>query len=91
MKTKRLEYTNKGYSYIKCTKEDCFDWGGMAICDSCGTPMFEDVYLIFILHQVFCPKCFNEWLEHAKRYEDDLKLQDECQERWYMVHGFKTI
>lgn len=33
MKIKQLYYTDKGYSYIKCTKEECFSWGGMAICD----------------------------------------------------------
>lgn len=91
MKTKKLEYTDKGYSYIKCTKEDCFNWGGMAICDSCSTPMFEDVYLIFILGQAFCPKCFEEWLERSTRYEEDLYLQKQNHKRWYKAHGFETI
>lgn len=91
MLIKKLEYTNKGYSYIKCTKEDCFSWGGMAICDSCGEFMNQDVYLIFILGQAFCPKCFKEWLEHSKRYEEDLYLQKQNQERWYQAHGFRTI
>lgn len=91
MKTVKLEHTKQGYSYIKCTKEDCFNWGGMAICDNCGEMMYDDVYLIFILGQAFCPKCFEEWKGRAIRYEEDLYLQEQKQERWYMAHGFKTI
>lgn len=48
MQTIKLENIKQGYSYIKYTKEDCFTWGGVAICDSCGEFMDEDVYLIFI-------------------------------------------
>ncbi len=91
MKIAKLEYTKQGYSYIKCTKEDCFAWGGMAICDSCGETMNEDIYLIFILGQAFCSKCFKEWIDRTKRYEEDLYLQEQNQERWYAAHGFKTI
>ena len=90
MKNKTLEYTKQGYSYIKCNTEDCFNWGGMAICDSCGERMEDDVYLIFILGRAYCPKCFKEWTERANRYEDDLQLQKECHERWYKYHGFKV-
>lgn len=91
MKTKRLQYTDKGYSYLKCTKEDCFAWGGMAICDDCGKSMNDDVYLIYILAQAFCPKCFKEWTERSTRFKEDLILQEQNHERWYQSHGFKTI
>lgn len=91
METKKLQYTDKGYSYVKCTKEDCFNWGGMAICDSCGKLMNEEVYLIYVLGQAFCTKCFKEWIKNSKRYEEDLRLQEQNQERWYQAHGFKTI
>ena len=91
MKNKELKYTDKGYSYIECTKDDCFNWGGLAICDCCGKPMFEKIYLIFILASAYCPQCFKEWLEHSKRYEDDLYLQKQNHERWYLAHGFKAI
>lgn len=91
MKIAKLEYTKQGYSYVKCTKEECFNWGGMAICDSCREFMEEDVHLIFILGQAFCPKCFDKWINRAKRYKEDLYLQERNQERWYMAYGFKTI
>ena len=91
MQNKIIEYTKQGYSYIKCFKEDCFNWGGAAICDSCGEQMTSDVYLIYILNQAFCPKCFNEWLKHAERYEEDILLQKQNHERWYKSHGFNIV
>lgn len=87
MKIEKLNYTKQGYSYIKCSKEDCLNWGGMAICDNCSELM-EEVYLIFILGRALCKKCFNEWIEHSKKYIDDLKLQEENQVNWYKAHGF---
>ncbi len=91
MKTIQLEYTDKGYSYIKCTRKECLNWGGLAICDSCGCDMLEEVYLIYILGQAFCQKCFKEWVERSKKYEDDLTLQKQNHKRWYAAHGFKAI
>lgn len=91
MKIAKLGYTKQGYSYIKCTKEDCFSWGGMAICDSCGNFINEEVYLIFILGQACCQKCFQEWAKSASTYKDDLCLQQQNQERWYKLHGFKAV
>ena len=93
MKDKKaiLNYTKEGYSYIKCTKNDCFEWGGAAICDSCGEQMQNDVYLIFILGQAFCPDCFMEWKERSHRYEEDIKLQNARHLYWYNAHGFEII
>lgn len=91
MKTKQLHYTKQGYSYLKCTKKDCFEWGGAAICDYCGESMTADVYLIYILGRAYCPKCFEEWTQRAKKYEEDLYLQEQNHERWYKAYGFNTI
>lgn len=91
MKRVLLHYTHTGYSYIKCDQEDCFRWGGYSVCDSCGQLMQDDVYLIYILGQAFCPECFKEWVENSTRYEDDLKLQDRNQINWYTAHGFEII
>lgn len=30
---KEIKYTDKGYSYIECTREECYKWGGACICD----------------------------------------------------------
>lgn len=90
MKLSKLNYTKQGYSYIKCTADDCFDWGGMAICDDCGEIMEEDVYLIFILGRAYCKKCFNDWIKRAKRHEDDIRLQNERHLYWYKAYGFEA-
>lgn len=91
MKIKKIKYTDKGYSYIECTKKDCLNWGGMSICDYCGRFMNTHVYLIFVLGQAYCPDCFREWLKRSEKYEEDLKLQEQNHERWYKAHGFKII
>lgn len=91
MKSRELLYTKQGYSYIKCTEQDCYEWGGAAICDDCGKHMAGDVYLIYILARAYCPECFEDWIRHSKRYESDLKLQEQNHKRWYKAYGFKTI
>ena len=91
MQEKKLYYTDKGYSYIKCNVSDCFRWGGCGICDSCGHYMQDDVYLIYILGQAFCPECFKEWLENSTKYEEDLDLQKKNHIKWYNAHGFVIL
>lgn len=88
MKQAKLNYTKQGYSYIKCTKEDCFNWGGAAICDNCDELMEEEIYLIFILGRALCKNCFEEWAENTTRYEEDLQLQNQNHLKWYKAHGF---
>ncbi len=88
MKKVKLNYTKQGYSYVKCKREDCLEWGGFAICDDCNEDMTDDVYLIFILNRAFCTKCFAEWQNRSTRYSEDLQLQKESQKRWYKNYGF---
>lgn len=82
----KIEYTKQGYSYVRCTKDDCFKWGGMAICDSCNEFMQENVYLIYILNQAFCEKCFKDWQKRSKKYDSDLQLQKQNHIAWYKAH-----
>ena len=88
MKKVKLNYTKQGYSYIKCIKEDCFNWGGMAICDDCNNAILDEVYLVFVLGRAFCKNCFEEWQKESKRYEEDLYLQKQNHIAWYKAHGF---
>ena len=88
MKEAKLNYTKQGYSYIKCSKEDCFNWGGASICDNCDELMEEEIYLIFILGRALCKNCFEEWSENATKYEEDLQLQNQNHLMWYKAHGF---
>ena len=90
MKKAKLDYTKQGYSYIKCTKEDCLGWGGFAICDDCNKEMEEEIYLIFISGRALCKDCFEEWKKYSKRYKEDLDLQKERHLEWYRLHGFEV-
>lgn len=89
LKRVKINYVNQGYSYVKCTKNDCFDWGGMAICDYCGEHMQGNIYLIFILGSAYCEKCFKDWINRVKKYDDDFKLQNQRHIAWYKMHGFE--
>ncbi len=88
MKKAQLNYTPQGYSYIKCTPTDCYNWGGKCICDDCNEIMTGSIYLIFILGRAFCEKCFNKWLEHSNKYIEDLVLQNEKHIEFYNAYGF---
>lgn len=88
MKKAKLNYTKNGYSYIICTPEDCYNWGGAAVCDNCNKLMQKEIYLIFILGRATCKECFEEWQKESKRYEEDLYLQKQNHIAWYKAHGF---
>lgn len=90
MKKTKLFYTDKGYSYVKCTKEDCFSWGGLAICDDCSNN-FEEGYLIYVLNRALCHKCFEDWLKRSVKYDDDLYLQKENHISYYKAHGYEIL
>lgn len=92
MKKAKLNYTRNGYSYIKCTAQDCLDWGGMAMCDNCNEKMSKDkeIYLVFVLSRVLCEECFEEWEKRSKKYESDLILQKDRQLNWYRRYGFNV-
>ena len=81
----RIEYTNQGYSYIKVEHDECLEWGGLGICDSCLKPLHPG-YLVFILNSCMCEDCFNEWKARAKKYEDDIALQEANHLNYYKAH-----
>lgn len=90
MKKVGLFYTDKGYSYIKCTKEDCLNWGGLAICDDCSKS-FEEGYLVYVLNRALCPECFNDWIKRSVGYEEDLYNQSQNHIEFYERYGFEVF
>lgn len=88
---KEIKYTPQGFSYVDVTIDECLKWGGLGICDCCNKGAFKELKLIWILHDTYCEKCFNEWLERAKKYtkkdiEEDLYLQESNHLKWYQWH-----
>jgi len=90
MNNKKINYTKQGYSYIECDKQDCFNWGGAAICDGCGNNMNDKVYLIYVLNSAYCPECFEEWKNHATKFVEDIDLQNQFDIRYYKAHGIEV-
>ena len=87
---KEIKYTNTGYSYVECTKEECYNWGGGCICDDCNEEMQGSIYLVFVLGRALCKKCFDEWQKHSHRYEEDLQFQTERHIAYYKAHGLEV-
>lgn len=84
---KEIKYTNTGYSYIECTKEECYNWGGACICDDCNKDIENSIYLVFILGRALCKKCFDEWAKDSRRYTEDLQFQKQRHIAYYKAHG----
>jgi len=91
MKLDKIKYTQQGFSYVDVGIFEIINWGGAGICDGCGEGPFRKMKLIWVLHDTYCEKCFNEWLERCKSYskEDinyDLDLQKDNDIKWYKMH-----
>lgn len=87
---RKIKYTPQGFSYIDVTLEDCVNWGGLGICNSCGGT-YENLKLIFVLTDTYCEKCFNKWLRRSKNMskediEYDLEIQERMDKKWYEYH-----
>lgn len=91
MVKKKLEYIKQGYSYVRCNNKECYNWGGGCICDSCGEVMHNKIYLIYILNSAYCENCFKEWSKNAKKYDEDLKMQNAHHIDYYNMHGLEVL
>lgn len=57
---------------IKVTVEECFNWGGLAVCDLCNEDSHEYMYLCPELgSNALCEKCFEEHKGRVKFYQED--------------------
>lgn len=65
----------KGFKVIETSMTECISMGGMAICDSCNQCSVKG-YLIAVLNHWMCPECYNEWLEEAVWYEEDVVYEN---------------
>ena len=87
---KKIKYTPQGFSYVDVSLKECIKWGGLGICNGCYE-IHKDLKLIYVLHDTYCQKCFDEWLERCKTYskddiEYDLNIQKDNDIKWYKAH-----
>ena len=85
-----LQTTPQGFTYLPVTRENCLNWGGFGVCDSCNQNMMHG-YLVHVLNSCICSRCLNEWIERSSHYskediEHDLRYQQENQDAWYKWH-----
>lgn len=83
-----MEKTPQGYTYLPVLPSHIYNWGGLGVCDDCNQNLTHGGYLVFILNRCICSDCFNEWVDHANVYPEDLAYQEEHQAAWYARHGF---
>lgn len=80
---KRIE-NSKGFLIIEMTPEEAiaickFGYFGELICDDCNKSIKneENVYYIPVLNRVFCKQCYEDWLNSATRYDEDINYENE--------------
>lgn len=89
---RKIKHTSRGYSYVDVSLRECLNWGGAGICDGCNTGPHPELKLIWALHDTYCPKCFEEWLERQEKYSDediayDIKLQQKFDKQYYDAYS----
>ena len=47
----------------------------IGVCDSCMESP-EVGYYVAVLNQWFCKKCYEEWLQRAERYQEDIPYEE---------------
>lgn len=60
--------------------------GGVCVCDYCNKGILpsQKCYYIAVLNMIKCEECYEEWIDYATRYSEDIPVE----ERNY--HNFKT-
>ena len=57
----RIKYTNRGFNFVECSPFEVISWGGLCVCGFCNQVIVNNsMYLVYVLHDIFCYKCFSE-------------------------------
>lgn len=65
----------KGFLVIETSLTECVEKiGGIGICDYCNSSSFTGYY-IAVLNCWYCEKCYKNWTQRAKRYEEDSHIE----------------
>lgn len=67
--------TKVGWMVYKIPAKKTQLLGGFGICDCCNSNA-DFGYLIPVLNQYFCAKCFQEWEKTAKFYLEDVEVEN---------------
>ncbi len=64
-----------GWIVYRTSYSEILSYGGLGICDDCGTLHTEGGYLVPVLNHWMCHNCFEEWSSRAKFYPSDVEFQ----------------
>ena len=73
-----------GYRVLPLSYSQVYDISfGACICDSCNEKLSLDGgNLIFVLNQVYCKPCYDEWNQRAKFYCQDIVFEEMIMKRY---------
>lgn len=69
----------KGFLVMEITRtelvEKLAEYGSVGVCDSCMSSPEVGCY-IAVLNQWFCKECYDEWMQRAIRYKEDIPYEE---------------
>ena len=79
----KITKNNKEFKVINLSRKDAasigfgIDNSGTCICMKCNKECpNEDIYYIAILNDTMCKECYERWVKSAKRYEEDIPIEN---------------
>ena len=79
----KIVNNDKGFKVINLSTKDAASLGfglycsGACVCMHCNRVCVSgDIYYIAVLNDTMCKDCYEEWLKDAKRYSEDIPIED---------------
>lgn len=78
----KIVNNDKGFKVISLSTKDAASLGfglycsGACVCMHCNNIIKEDIYYIAVLNDTMCKDCYEGWLKDAKRYSEDIPIED---------------
>ena len=85
--------TKDGTAWLEITWLDLMAYSNnpCPICDECGKDLIgcDNIALIPILNEAFCPECGQERLSSLHRYPEDRPVEERREQFWTNYFGIK--
>ena len=82
-----IEENKKGFKIIQVSRIEMVDkCDSFGICDSCNETA-ETGFYIAVMNQWFCPKCYQNWYRRARRYPEDVAIENKNFEFYKKIFG----
>lgn len=73
---KKIE-NKKGFLIAEISLDEAYKLGWGNVCDDCNETLTGDRFFIPVLgRRCYCKKCFDEWMETAIRYDEDILYEE---------------